>query len=81
MRLILVRIADRDGIALTEAEVRVRLHRPAHGGHDREVALAAVADGSYAADIGLALAGLWELHVIAEHGGDVWRSRTRMVVP
>lgn len=76
-----VLLAERDGRALTGATVAARFVRPTQAGHDKEVMLAEVGDGTYAREVELPLPGRWELRLEAEHRGRRHRSAWRLSVP
>jgi len=74
-------LANDAGAPLDTLRVRARFFRPTHGGLDKEVALARVAPGRYAAEVVLPAAGQWELHIIATTaGGTTWREARRIFV-
>lgn len=68
---LVVRLSDREGVALAGAEVSVEAFANARAGDVRRLILRAAPDGSYRAVLANARPGLWEfrcdVHVAGEH--------------
>jgi nitrogen fixation protein FixH len=73
-----LRLADRYGILIEDAEVTAAFVRPTHAGHDVELEVPHRHGGVYQAEAALPFAGVWELHLVAESGGDTYRLRRRV---
>jgi len=78
---ITVSYRDRDGKPVEDLTVRVALVRPTAAGHDREVALARVAPGTYATLQEMPLPGVWDMTVSAHGGGVSHTLARRIIVP
>lgn len=75
-----VNLRNRRGDAVAPEQVRVRLIRPTHSGHDMTMTLAKRGAGRYGGNLVLPLRGQWDLLVLAEHPGGVFQARKRVVV-
>jgi len=76
-----VRIEDRAGTPVDDAEVRALLRRPLREGFDAKVALDALGGGRYAAAVAVPLPGQWEVRVLARRGADSVHDRARFTLP
>ena len=75
------RITERDGTPLRSASVRVEAFAIARAGERRELTLGELADGTYAAPLGLARPGLWEFRVTVLAQGLRFTTLARADVP
>ena len=75
-----VQVQDRFGSFITDADVRVRLVRPTHAGHDVTTALAHQTGGTYAALVDLPLAGQWDVETLVVSPRGSWRHTERVFV-
>ena len=73
-----VDLQDRHGSFIRDAQVRARLVRPTHEGHDLEVDLPYHTAGTYRASLEVPLAGQWDVRVSARRGDAVVRLRERV---
>ena len=74
-------LTDRNGRPLNVESVTVDFLRPVVAGKDQSAVLASTAEGRYSATVRLALAGQWDVHVVARHGEEVWQMTRRVQVP
>lgn len=73
--------ADRDGVPLTDLEVRAVIRRPTAEGYDREVPLAFAGQGRYAAAAIFPLPGQWEVRIHAYRGDAIFQESRRVRLP
>jgi nitrogen fixation protein FixH len=71
-------LADRYGNLIQDARVTAAFVRPTQVGHDVELTAPHIYAGVYRAEAALPFAGVWELHLLAESGGDSYRMRRRI---
>ena len=71
-------LADRHGDLIEDAQVSAAFVRPTHEGHDLELAVPHFHAGLYRAEAALPLAGVWELNLLAQSGGDTYRISRRV---
>jgi nitrogen fixation protein FixH len=72
---------DRDGAPLTGLALSVKLARPTDQRADRAVALAERSAGRYAGKTSGVAAGIWDLEVEADRGGErLFRSKNRITL-
>lgn len=71
-------LADRHNSLIEDAEVTAAFVRPTHAGHDLELTVPHIHAGVYRAEAALPFAGVWELHLAAQSGGDTYRLRRRV---
>jgi nitrogen fixation protein FixH len=71
-------LADRYDDLIEDAEVTVVFVRPTHAGHDLELVVPHIHAGVYRTEATLPFAGVWELHLAAQSGGDTYRLRQRI---
>ena len=75
---IAVALRNRNGQAVAAGRVRAGFIRPTDEGYDTMAQLSPTGPGTYAADVTLPLAGLWEVRVVAEHDGAKIQRRKRV---
>jgi nitrogen fixation protein FixH len=76
-----VRLLDARGSALTAAQVHAVAFHNARAAHPLRLELRESEPGEYAADLGAAKPGLWELRLAATHGSDSFETTLRFEVP
>jgi nitrogen fixation protein FixH len=75
-----ITLTDRDGRALSDAQVIARFLRPTSEGHDIAVALTETAPGAYRGLAELPLRGNWDLKVLVWHSDGTWQSTERVFI-
>jgi len=81
-RRVEVRVVDREGRALGGARVQLEARHLARATQVVRTALTPLGAGRYMAALPLRRAGLWELRLLVEQGGQRWRERlTRELEP
>lgn len=73
--------ADRNGVPLTDLEVRAIIRRPTAEGYDQELALASAGQGRYAAPAVFPLPGQWEVRIHAYRGDTAFQESRRVRLP
>ncbi len=77
----MVEARDRDGAPLTGLALSVRLARPTDRRADRAFSLGERSAGRYAGDASDVAAGIWDLEVEADRGGErLFRSKNRITL-
>lgn len=71
---------NRDGGAVDGMAVRAAVTRPTARGHDHEITLPALGDGTYGGTYPLPLMGVWDLDVVALGGGASYQHSQRFVL-
>jgi nitrogen fixation protein FixH len=71
-------LADRYGDLIEDAEVMAAFVRPTQAGHDVQFPVPHTHAGVYVAEATLPFAGLWELHLTIQSGGDTYLMRRRI---
>ncbi len=77
---ITVALDDAEGRPLRADRVRVGFVRPTQEGYDTVTELSARQAGRYAAEVSLPLAGVWDLRIAAERGGDALHTTRRITL-
>jgi nitrogen fixation protein FixH len=74
---------DREGIAVDNATVQLRLFHHAHASHVQELALTPVPNdpGAYVADVTMRRGGLWEFRITAKRGSDEYLLTEQREIP
>jgi nitrogen fixation protein FixH len=75
-----IRLADRDGAAITGAVVNAEFSRPVEKGHDFTLTLRIAGNGRYVGNAEFPLAGIWDVKYRIERGGDMLKARDRLQV-
>jgi len=75
-----VALDDAEGRPLRVDRVRVGFVRPTQEGYDTVAELTARETGRYAAEVSLPLAGVWDLRIAAERGGDALHTTRRVTL-
>lgn len=73
-----IELADRYGNLIRDARVRASFVRPTHDGHDLVVDVHHAGGGGYATTTRLPLAGQWDVRLMIEADGHLWRMRQRV---
>ena len=77
--VVTIEARDRNGAPLTGLALAVRLARPTHQRADRAFTLGERSAGRYAGEASDVAAGIWDLEVEADRGGErLFRSRNRI---
>ena len=71
-------LADRYGDLIEDGRVTTKFVRPTQAGHDLELTVPHTHAGVYVAQAALPFAGLWELHLTIQSGGDTYLMRRRI---
>jgi nitrogen fixation protein FixH len=71
-------LADRHHSLIEDAKVTATFVRPTQAGHDLGLEVPHIHAGVYRAEAALPLAGVWDLHLAAQSGGDTYRLRRRI---
>lgn len=80
MGKIVIRIQDKSGDALTNANVMVTAIRPTHHGYDQTVSLQEVSSGQYEAPLEFPLFGQWDLRQEIRHNGKSFQQVDRILI-
>jgi nitrogen fixation protein FixH len=72
-----VHLVDAQRMAVSSARVQASAFHNARAAQARELALVEVSPGVYAADLGAARPGVWELRLAAERGSDSYETTLR----
>lgn len=75
-----VTAADKVGLPLRGAEVKVHAYRPSDAGADFEAVLEEGMRGQYAGEVTFPLKGIWDLQVSISHGDDRYEVSRRISV-
>jgi nitrogen fixation protein FixH len=71
-------LADRYGDLIEDAKVTAVFMRPTHAGHDVALEVPHTHAGVYRAEAALPFAGVWNLRLVAQSGGDAYRVHRRV---
>jgi nitrogen fixation protein FixH len=75
-----VKLTDRNGAALTGAEVSVEFSRPVEKDRDFTLTLRSHGGGRYSADAEFPLAGIWDVKYRIARGSETLKARDRLQV-
>jgi len=75
-----LRLTDRGGAPLADAEVNAEFSRPVEKDRDFTLTLRAQGGGRYAAEADFPLAGIWDVKYRIVHGEQVLKARDRLQV-
>jgi nitrogen fixation protein FixH len=79
--VVMIEARDRDGAPLTGLALSVRLARPTDQRADRRLTLSERTAGRYAGEASGVAAGIWDLEVEADRGGErLFRSKNRITL-
>lgn len=78
--LVQMRLTDRSGTPLSDAEVNAEFSRPVEKDRDFTLTLRAQGDGRYAAEAEFPLAGIWDVKYRIERAGQSLKARDRLEV-
>ncbi len=78
---IVVSVQDKDGRPVTGLAVTANFVRPTAAGHDSSASFAEQGEGRYILAASLALAGQWEMAVVAQRGDEAYRFAQRVYFP
>jgi len=76
-----LRLTDRGGDAISDAEVSVEFSRPVEKDRDFTLTLRARGNGRYAAEAEFPLAGIWDVKYRTARGAETLKARDRVQVP
>ena len=75
-----IRLADRGGAPLADAEVSVEFSRPVENDRDFTLTLKSMGGGRYAAEAEFPLAGVWDVKYRIERAAGTMKARDRLQV-
>lgn len=75
-----VRLAGRDGKALSGAQVVARFVRPSDADNDFEVVMEPRGDGLWLADVKPSVVGLWQVRLFASRDDELFATEKRVVL-
>jgi nitrogen fixation protein FixH len=76
-----LQLRDRDGVPLAGASVTARFQRPVETADDLFISLDDLGQGHYAGQLALPRRGVWDIHLVARRGADLFAIDRRMTVP
>lgn len=78
---VIVSYRDRDGKAVEGLDVRARLVRPTAKGHDMDLPLPSLGNGTYGGTYTLPLNGVWDMDMVATGTDVAYEHAQRFVIP